>query len=185
VLYPCSWKRGEQSIENCIKDIFLFLLLFELIMAVKLFFIGNSLAGDDGIGPYLYEELKNNLDLKKYKMFNLGVLGLDIIEFLEEEDTLILVDATYTKDPDCVGNVILIKESELNINVSLPYCHDFGIEQTAKIIRSYLPYLKPINIIGIKVTKAKAFSDGLSIELKKNISKIKDNVLKEINLLIE
>jgi hydrogenase maturation protease len=154
-------------------------------MSMKIFFIGNSLAGDDGIGPYLYEELKNNHKLKEIKMFNMSVLGLDIIEYLDEDDTLIIIDAVYSKIEEEVGDVIRIKEKELNKSLSIPYCHDFGIEQTAKIMRTYLPSLKPINIIGIKVTKAKAFSDGLSSELKKKIPAIKDKVLKEISLLIE
>jgi len=58
--------------------------------------------------------------------------------------------------------------------------HDFGVEQTAAILRTYMPDLHKINIVGILVSKTQPFSDKLSPELMKKIEHIKKEVVDKI-----
>jgi len=149
-------------------------------MAVKIIFIGSPLGGDDGIGPVLYCELKGNPKLKNFELLELGVIGFDMISYVEDDDELIIVDAVRTNKKSDVGKIILLGEKDLKPDLSLISQHDFGIEQTALLLRVYKPKLKKINIIGIKVYKIQPFSDKLSKELLEKISEIKKNVLNQI-----
>jgi hydrogenase maturation protease len=123
--------------------------------SVKVVFIGNPLGGDDGIGPYLYTELQNHPVLQTYELMELGVIGLDLLSYVQDGDMLIIVDAVRsTKD---VGKVVLLEEEDLSNDVNLISQHDFGVEQTAAIIRAYIPGVQKINIIGIQVKTVTSF----------------------------
>lgn len=149
-------------------------------MAVKVIFMGNLIAGDDGIGPFLYHQLKDNHKLKDFKLLELGVIGLDIVSYIEENDKLIIVDAVHSEKKGEVGKVLLLEEKDLSKNLSLVSQHDFGVEQTTAILRTHYPKLKKIHLIGINVHKVKAFKDKLSKEIRKKIHEIKEKVIKYI-----
>lgn len=146
-------------------------------MAVKVVFIGNSLGGDDGIGPFLYNELKDESRLKDFEMLELGVIGFDLIAYIEDDDKLIIVDAVHTDNP--VGEVILLEEDDLKADLSIVSQHDFGIEQTSKVLRLAKPGLKKINVVGVSV-KNISFVDKLSDEIMGKIDKIKEDVIDNI-----
>jgi hydrogenase maturation protease len=145
---------------------------------VKVVFIGNPLGGDDGIGPFLYNELKNSPQLKKYQLLELGVIGFDLISYIDDRDILIIVDAVYSQKD--IGQVVILEEKDLSKDISLVSMHDFGVEQTVTILRRYKPTLKKINVIGVYVQRINAFTDELSDDLKKMIPKIKKDVVKYI-----
>jgi len=175
---------------------------------LKVVFIGNPLGGDDGIGPFLYNELKDHPSLKGYELLELGVIGLDLISYVEENDTLVIVDAFHSKKPKKpsgtskpskeettenikdisdfdmgevdVGDVVLLEEKELTADFNLVSQHDFGVEETVAVLRAYTPGLKKIYVIGIKVSRLNAFTDKLSEELTKKIPEIRDEVIKHI-----
>jgi hydrogenase maturation protease len=152
-------------------------------MTIKVIFIGNPFGGDDGIGPYLYEQLKDNQDLKKYDMMELGVLGFDILNYVKDDDKLIIVDAVVIDEKETnqsVGKVRILDEEDLSKDIKVISQHDFGIEQTAVILRKFYPQLKKISIIGININNIKEFSEKLSNELLDNIEEIKKEVKEQI-----
>lgn len=149
-------------------------------MSTKVVFIGNLLGGDDGIGPILYDLLKDDVRLRDFELFELGVIGFDLISYVEENDTLIIVDAVHSEHD--IGDVILIDEDDLSKELSLVSQHDFGIEQTAAILRAYSNDLGPIAIVGINVRQVNAFSDTLSVDLMNRIPSIRENV---VHLIIQ
>jgi len=148
-------------------------------MAVKVIFIGNPLAGDDGIGPCLYNELKEDPRLKDYKLLDLGVIGIDLISYVEDNDKLIIVDAVHS-DKD-VGKVQLLEEKDLTSDLPIVSQHDFGVEETAGILRVFKPKLRKINLIGINVNSVSAFSNKLSDDLVSNMTAIKESVIEHID----
>jgi hydrogenase maturation protease len=155
-------------------------------MGIKLIFVGNIFGGDDGIGPFLYNELKNHPDLKEYTVMELGVIGFDIISYVEDDDKLIIVDAVRLSDgTGKPGDVILLDEKDLSAELSVVSQHDFGIEQTASILRAFKPELASISIVGIKVRNIRAFSDVLSDELLSKTDVIKQKVLKLIKQIAD
>ena len=112
----------------------------------------------------------------------LGVIGFDIITYIEDDDNLIIVDAVTNDTQHNVGTVTIIKENELSEDLNLISQHDFGIEQMAPILRNYTK-LKEFHIIGITVSKTTSFSNALSDELLEKIEEIKENVINNIRTL--
>lgn len=150
-------------------------------MAIKVVFIGNIFGGDDGIGPYLYEKLKDEEKLKDYVLSEEGVIGFDLISLVEEGDQLVIVDAVKTDNDEKIGNVIILEEEDLETSpIALISQHDFGVEETAKIIRTYKPGVKKINIVGILVKDIQPFTTELSVELMGKIEEIQKQVTDKI-----
>lgn len=147
-------------------------------MGVKVFFIGNVLAGDDGIGPFLFTELKDHPKLADFELMEMGVIGFDLISYIEESDHVIIVDAVHSKKD--FGSVLILDENDLSKDLSVVSQHDFGVEQTATVLRTYMPNLKTISIVGILVGNAGAVTNKLSPDLIKDISRIKDEVVASI-----
>ncbi|MGM5484631.1 MAG: hydrogenase maturation protease [Nanobdellota archaeon] len=152
-------------------------------MAVKVFFIGNMLGGDDGIGPRLYYAMKDDPELKDYEMMEMGVIGFDLISYIEEGDKVIIVDAIHSNEKE--GEVVVLGEEDLSPEMSLVSQHDFGVEETAAMLRRYSPELKKIHIIGINVTSTDSYSKELSENISKKFDKIKKEVSEKILSLSE
>jgi hydrogenase maturation protease len=147
-------------------------------MPVKVVFIGNYVGGDDGIGPFLFERLKDDKRLADFELMELGVIGFDLISYVGDGDRLIIVDAVRSDGK--IGDVVRLKEINLSKDLTLISQHDFGVEETATILRAHKPGIKSIDVVGIKVNQPKAFSVGLSRELIMRLPKIQEEVIKEI-----
>jgi len=147
-------------------------------MPVKVVFIGNYVGGDDGIGPFLFEKLKDDKRLKDFELMELGVIGFDLISYVGDGDKLIIVDAVRAEKN--IGDVVHLKEINLSKDLKLISQHDFGVEETATILRSHYPKIKSIDVVGIKVNQPKAFTVGLSQALMDRIPEIKEEVIKLI-----
>jgi hydrogenase maturation protease len=147
-------------------------------MATKVFFIGNPLGGDDGIGPYLFKELERHPRLEKYEMMELGVIGLDLVSYVDDDDTLIIVDAIHSEKN--LGKVVILDETDLKSGPALISQHDFGVEETAKVLRRFKPRLKAIKIVGINVNSTKAFTNKLSGDIMKKMPRIKEDVINKV-----
>ena len=151
-------------------------------MSVKVVFIGNPFGGDDGIGPFLYNELRDHPELKSFELMELGVIGIDLLSYVDDDDQLIIVDAV--KSDDQYGQVIVLGEKDLSKNLSVVSQHDFGVEQTATILRAFKPKIKKIQFIGIKVKNLNEFSDKLSDEVMEKMSQIKEDVVNNIKKIV-
>ena len=154
------------------------------MVAIKVVFIGNPLAGDDGIGPRLYCELskEHNRFGSTCQLIELGVIGLDMLNYVDGDDTLVIVDAVYADHG--TGEVVLFGENDLRPNLRLVSQHDFGVEQTAVLLRAYHPELTSISVIGVKVYRTQAFTDSLSYELESQVPRITDEVASMIQRII-
>jgi len=148
-------------------------------MSIKVIFIGNSLDGDDGIGPLLYQEMKDDKRLENLKLMELGIIGFDLVTYVENDDQLIIVDALKSKN-DEIGTIKILKEKDIKNNKNLVSPHDFGISETVSVLRSYYKDLKTINIIGITIKDINPYSEKLTTELEEKIPDLKEQVIKEI-----
>ncbi|PLW79309.1 hypothetical protein C0585_08520 [Candidatus Woesearchaeota archaeon] len=143
-------------------------------MVVKVIFVGSPLGGDDGIGPYLYEELKSNPSLEGFELLELGVIGLDMISYVNDGDNLIIIDAIYSDES--IGDVVLVDEKGFEKGLKVASLHDFGVEQTVQILKNHVK-LKKISLIGVKVKNVNACTLGLSEEIMQMKETIINNVL--------
>ncbi|MFH0874651.1 MAG: hydrogenase maturation protease [archaeon] len=147
-------------------------------MVVKVFFVGNTFGGDDGIGPKLYSELEKDERLTGFELLEAGVLGFDIISYIEDNDTVIIVDSM--KEKGKIGTVKVIRAENLKSSMNIGSIHDFGVEETAQLIKAYKPNIKGVFLIGINVKDTKPFYNKLSDEILLKFENIKDNVVNNI-----
>lgn len=66
---------------------------------VAIFCVGNKLLLDDGLGPVVYEELTRSYDFPDYvELFDVGCMGLDMIDYVNECDYILTIDAVDGTD---------------------------------------------------------------------------------------
>lgn len=59
-----------------------------------MFCVGNKLMLDDGLGPVVYEELTRSYEFPPdVRIFDVGCMGLDMIDFVRDFDYIVTVDA--------------------------------------------------------------------------------------------
>jgi len=73
---------------------------------IAVFCVGNRLHLDDGVGPAVYDEVLARFDVPEgVELFDLGVLTMDMINYVDECDAIITVDAIeHSGEP--VGTVL-------------------------------------------------------------------------------
>lgn len=68
---------------------------------IAVFCVGNRLHLDDGVGPAVYDEVLKRFDVpEQIELFDLGVLTMDMINYVNTCDAVITVDAIeYSGEP--------------------------------------------------------------------------------------
>ena len=95
---------------------------------IAVFCVGNRLHLDDGVGPAVYDTVLERFDVPdEIEMFDLGVLTMDMINYVDTCDAVITVDAIeHSGEP--VGTVLRGTPQELakaqGANISL---HDLRL----------------------------------------------------------
>lgn len=68
-------------------------------MRIAVFFVGNRLMLDDGVGPAVYDYVLETYNLpESVDLFDVGVMSLDMVSKVQEYDLLITVDAVDGTD---------------------------------------------------------------------------------------
>ncbi len=145
--------------------------------------IGNRLKKDDGIGPYLIEELEKRVLPPNVSFMDFGISGFKTALEIGKYDKVIFVDAIQRgEQPGQIYRITLSKEdlwqssSLSSFTISL---HESDLERilaTAALIDNYP---KEVVILGCE-PKDLSFGLSLSQEVKKQVSKIIDLILDEI-----
>ena len=80
---------------------------------IAVFCVGNRLHLDDGVGPAVYDEVLKRFDIpEEIDLFDLGVLTMDMINYVDTCDAVITVDAIeHSEQP--VGTVLRGTPQEL------------------------------------------------------------------------
>ena len=80
---------------------------------IAVFCVGNRLHLDDGVGPAVYDEVFERFDVpEEIELFDLGVLTMDMINYIDTCDAVITVDAMeHSGQP--VGTVLRGTPAEL------------------------------------------------------------------------
>ncbi len=141
--------------------------------------IGNLLMGDDGVGVYavnkLYSEIGEKVNLK---FIDGGTLGLDLLNFVEWSDILIIIDAVdIDKSPGTIIKSIIT--NKLNVELSKT-SHEIDLEDllfSAKLL-DILP--EKIILYGIQV-KEITMQYALSKELERKLSELCEHIKKELS----
>jgi hydrogenase maturation protease len=152
-----------------------------LVMAVKVAFVGNPLAGDDGIGPLLYKELVQDPRLVGCTLLDAGVAGLGLIESVHEGDELIIIDAVAAAEE--IGAVVLLDPDELYGSQPVS-AHDLSVRESVLLLRGLMPNVN-IRVLGITVDSSNTIQPHLSSQLVQALPEIKAQVIEYLQGLTD
>jgi hydrogenase maturation protease len=142
---------------------------------VKILAAGNYLMADDGVGIHIREKLEK-MNRSDVKLENVGVGGLAILDYMENADHVIIIDAVRGGGGD-PGSIYKFTDKELPpANLFMMSLHDLSLVDTLRLGREIQPELMPkdIIIIGIEVERV----EGICTDLSPSVESAIDGALK-------
>lgn len=113
--------------------------------------IGNAIAGDDGAGAAVYDELRTRGLPAAVQVKFLGLGGIDLLEQLAGETILVVVDAVQL-GAECGTVHVLAWEQLPMMNVRPVSGHGIGVKEAIEVGRKLYPERMPqqIWLVGIE-----------------------------------
>ena len=132
--------------------------------------LGNILNGDEGAGIYALKELENLLSeelKKKMELVDGGVLGLDLLPYVEGASHLLILDAADTGAAP--GTVVEYKDEEINLfyHQRLSW-HQLGFQEVLAVAKIRHRYPDSVYLLGIQPENISP-GVGLSQKLRKPV----------------
>lgn len=140
--------------------------------------LGNPLMGDDGVGGYIIDRLREEADGEKLKLIKADTL-LNVIDEIEEADDLIIVDATLSGKR---AGTITLEELRENTDTPpqiTPLSHGLYLENPKTILQFLQQKVKRIRKIGIEAADLTLGAD-LTPEVKQSADKVIEFILRMI-----
>lgn len=146
--------------------------------------LGNEILTDDSIGPRIVNDLKPQYSKQGIEFATACCGGLEIIEYIEGFDKVILIDAILT-GKDIPGTVYYFKPSDFTETLHLSNLHDISF-LTALSLGNTLNLKLPldIDIIAIEILVDREFGEKLSPELSEKYPHILSSIKKEIDSVL-
>jgi hydrogenase maturation protease len=157
--------RREQSSNNMVKG---------EQQVIKILGAGNYLMADDGVGIHILEKLEQ-MNRNDVELVNVGVGGLAILDYMEDADDVIIIDAVRGGGGE-PGSIYKFTDKELPPpNLFMMSLHDLNLVDTLRLGREIQPELMPddITIIGIEVERV----EGICTDLSPRVQAAVDDVL--------
>lgn len=139
--------------------------------------IGNYLMGDEGVGVHVANRLSTEKFPVGVSVLDGGTGGFHLLEYFEQNDTVILIDATLDNNPP--GTIRLIKPkfaADFPVAMST---HDIGLKDmiTALQLLGKMPEIH-LFVISIKSIQQQG------IELSKDVQEASFKVIEKIKEMI-
>ena len=149
---------------------------------IAVFFVGNRLHLDDGVGPAAYDIVCERFDVpENVQLFDLGVLTMDMINYIDTCDVVITVDAIeHSGEP--AGTVLRGTPAEMapsqGANVSLHDLRLMDLFDAAML----LGYDAQGICIGMQVadTEPKVLTNDLTPDVKANLPLLVETLAAEL-----
>ena len=154
--------------------------------------LGSEILTDDGIGLRIVRDLKNILTFQVEKNmkgqidFKTCLTGsLDLLEIIENYNTLIILDATKTQT-GIPGDVYKYSLENYKDTIHLQNIHDISFQDTLKLGKSTgLIIPEKVEILAIEIFDNLTFSSSLSAVLTKKYSKILQEIKNHVKDIIQ
>jgi hydrogenase maturation protease len=141
---------------------------------IKILGAGNYLMADDGVGIHILEKLER-MNRSDVELVNVGVGGLAILDYMEDADDVIIIDAVRGGGGE-PGSIYKFTDKELPpANLFMMSLHDLSLVDTLRLGREIQPELMPknITIIGIEVERV----EGICMDLSPRVEAATDGVI--------
>jgi hydrogenase maturation protease len=148
---------------------------------------GNILLGDEGVGPYVVEEIKKRGVISSdVKLIELGVRGLELVDLIGRYGKIFIVDAVKTGGK--AGSVHIFSCDDIQSLPSFPILtlHDLGLITVLKLCEKlYGNVSGKIKIYGVEVSDIESVRSGLSGDGKRGASKVIRLLEKEVSAILK
>ncbi len=142
--------------------------------------LGNPIRCDDGVGNQVAKSLEKRISSPEVKVIEADTSGFGLLDFLQNFDRAIIIDAIQTPQGE-VGQIHRLSLEDLAIpsqpvlthGVDLPTAIKFGQELG-------LPLPQEIVIFAVEVEDTITFSEECTPKVKKTIPKLVRLVLQEL-----
>ncbi len=152
--------RQEKGWLNLVKHI------YELVKGKKVLFVcmGNELMGDDGVGVYIAERLREK-GLED-KVLNVGIYLENYLGkiCMAKPDVVIFIDAIDAKRRP--GDIVIGRLPDIEREVTLISTHGMPLSTALKILRNTIGFIEAY-IIGIQIERAR-----IGEKMSKNIESV-------------
>ncbi len=146
--------------------------------------IGNDILMDDGIGPRMVEDLKENMPLPgvEYQTTTLG--GLDILEFVEGYDWAVFIDAIKTKN-GVPGSLYEFNTGDFKETLHLSNLHDISFLSAIELGRE-LEFTIPemIRIFAIEIVEDQVFGEDFTPLVQERYESVRNEIHSRMQDLI-
>jgi hydrogenase maturation protease len=142
--------------------------------------IGNTLFKDDGIGVYTALYLKHNYTFSsKLDIVDGGTLGLNLLEYLQNYDRVIILDTLSIQDKP--GTLYRVPAAEFQgLGDSRSTAHEVEVIQMLEAGELY-GLTSSVVILGIVPEDVESVSIGLSQSVQKHFNNYLQLLLRELN----
>ncbi len=148
---------------------------------IKILGAGNYLMADDGVGIHILEKLEK-MNRSDVELVNAGVGGLAILDYMEDADDVIIIDAVRGGGGE-PGSIYKFTDKELPpANLFMMSLHDLSLVDTLRLGREIQPELMPdnISIIGIEVERVEGICTDLSPRVEAAVDAVLQLVFEEV-----
>ncbi|MBM4048821.1 MAG: hydrogenase maturation protease [Planctomycetes bacterium] len=141
--------------------------------------IGNPLAGDEGIGIHVIERIQKQELPPNVRVVDGGTGGIDLVQFLEECDCAVVVDAADMKAPPGTCRVFSLDEVDAMGRSSTMSLHQADFPSVVRLTRMLTRCPDVIRVVGIQ-PEVLRWQTTLGPMLTSKFDEIVDRVLAEV-----
>lgn len=149
---------------------------------IRILGCGNPLIGDDGIGVHIANklmEMRSELP-DNVEVIDAGVCGLELLNFMENVEQIIIVDAV--KGAGDIGSIhrFEIEDIKNAISGDVLSVHDTSIADVLCIGQHVQEMPKSVKIFAVEVEETDKISIGLSNKVQASVDEVINMILEEI-----
>jgi hydrogenase maturation protease len=166
ILANCIWQLKNNKKEKHMKK------------KILILGIGNYLMGDEGVGVHVANQLSSEQFPAGVSVVDGGTGGFHLLEYFEQNDIVILIDATLDNHP--AGTIRLIKPKFAADFPTAMSTHDIGLKDMVSALQ-LLDKMPDIHLFVISI----ASIQQQSIELTEEVQKASVEVMEKIKALVK
>jgi hydrogenase maturation protease len=145
--------------------------------------LGNVLMGDDGVGPYVVEQLRAAYDCPEgVELRDAGTPGLDLVPFIADTDACIIVDAV--RSAGAPGEMRVYRLEQILAHAPMPRLgpHEPGVKETLITLHLAGQAPREVVLVGVIPEHSDAWP-GLSAAVRDRVPELMAQICAELERL--
>ena len=144
--------------------------------------IGNTLLGDDGVGVYAAQALAGRISEPNITVRDIGVDGLNLLEYILGYDRLVVIDAIVTEGGN-PGDIYRLKPQPMSETAGLGISpHHFNLAATLEIGNRLFPGEMPreVTAFAVEARDVKSITEEMTAEVREALPRVVEMVMEEV-----